>query len=105
MIFGIIVAYVLDTTESVFSPLSFRTCTRLIYGHVQLHTPAALYGTEVGIPSAVERSSQAGPETGKWITETMQIFITFTNVLKLHLHAKDQLHAMLQELVTELVAT
>lgn len=90
--------------------------------------PAALHRLKVGVPATVEHSSEAGPETGKWVAETTQVrsscapphsqrkgcsrinadaphlpiqgFITFMDALKLRLRAKDQLHPLLQELVT-----
>ena len=81
--------------------------------------PAALHRLKVGVPATVEHSSEAGPETGKWVAETTQVsisymrglvqniivlplqsFITFMDALKLRLRAKDQLHPILQELVT-----
>lgn len=62
--------------------------------------PAALHRIKVGVPATVEHSSEAGPETGKWVAETTQSFITFMDALKLRLRAKDQLHPILQELVT-----
>lgn len=81
--------------------------------------PAALHRLKVGVPATVEHSSEAGPETGKWIAETTQVcpgrlsrptvltiapllqgFITFMDALKLKMRAKDQLHPILQELVT-----
>ena len=79
--------------------------------------PAALHRLQVGVPATIEHSSEAGPETGKWVAETTQVrlvktefyhnanmydqsFITFMDALKLRLRAKDQLHPILQELVT-----
>jgi hypothetical protein len=123
--------------------------------------PAALHRIKVGVPATVEHSSEAGPETGKWVAETTQVyfimsddassfllvsrlpsfriflapfrtstppgaschcrmptshadvdadadadiysvqsFITFMDALKLRLRAKDQLHPLLQDLVT-----
>lgn len=81
--------------------------------------PAALHRLKVGVPATVEHSSEAGPETSKWVAETTQVchlisrlhplnarntplqsFITFMDALKLRLRAKDQLHPLLQELVT-----
>ena len=80
--------------------------------------PAALHRLQVGVPATVEHSSEAVPETGKWVAETTQArrlpisyicslftiisqsFITFMDALKLRLRAKDQLHPILQELVT-----
>ncbi|KAL0954822.1 hypothetical protein HGRIS_003767 [Hohenbuehelia grisea] len=61
---------------------------------------AALHRIQVGVPATVEHSSEAGPETGKWVAETTQNFITFMDALKLRLRAKDQLHPILQQLVT-----
>ena len=66
----------------------------------QMDHPAALHRIKVGVPATIEHSSEAGPETGKWVAETTQSFITFMDALKLRLRAKDQLHPILQELVT-----
>ena len=38
-----------------------------------MDTPAALHRIKVGVPATVEHSSEAGPETGKWIAETTQV--------------------------------
>src|ERR1700689_4194296 len=35
--------------------------------------PAALHRLQVGVPATVEHSSEAGPETGKWVAETKQV--------------------------------
>ncbi|EJC99571.1 VPS28-domain-containing protein [Fomitiporia mediterranea MF3/22] len=40
------------------------------------------------------------PETGKWVAETTQSFITFMDALRLRMRAKDQLHPILQGLMT-----
>ena len=85
----------------------------------QMDHPAALQRLKVGVPATVEHSSEAGPETGKWVAETTQVdlftlpldcvltfrwysqsFITFMDALKLKMRAKDELHPILQELVT-----
>ncbi|KAH7913005.1 vacuolar protein sorting-associated [Hygrophoropsis aurantiaca] len=123
-LFGIIVAldyleraYVRDSiTAAEYSP----ACTRLLSQYMtmlklvkdsvpsieqfmdryRMDNPAALHRIKVGVPATVEHSSEAGPETGKWIAETTQNFITFMDALKLKLRAKDQLHPILQELVT-----
>jgi len=82
--------------------------------------PAALHRLKVGVPATIEHSSEAGPETGKWVAETTQVrlllcisflirfprlssfqnFITFMDALRLRMRAKDQLHPILQGLVT-----
>ncbi|KAI6035737.1 hypothetical protein EDC04DRAFT_2515496, partial [Pisolithus marmoratus] len=62
-----------------------------------LDMAAALHKIKV---AAVEHLSEAGLETGKWIAEMTQNFITFMDALKPRLGAKDQLHPILQELVT-----
>jgi len=64
--------------------------------------PAALHRLKVGVPATVEHSSEAGPETGKWVAETTQSFITFMDALRLKMRAKDQLHPILQELMGNL---
>lgn len=66
----------------------------------RMDAPAALHRIKVGVPATVEHSSEAGPETGKWVAETTQSFITFMDALKLKMRAKDQLHPVLQELMT-----
>jgi len=35
--------------------------------------PAALHRLKVGVPATIEHSSEAGPETGKWVAETTQV--------------------------------
>jgi len=62
--------------------------------------PAPLHRIKVGVLVTVEHSGEVGPETGKRVAETTQGFITSTDSLKLRLRAKDQLHPILQELVT-----
>ncbi|KAI6026936.1 hypothetical protein PISMIDRAFT_30999 [Pisolithus microcarpus 441] len=116
-LFGIIVAldfleraYVRDSiTAAEYSP----ACPRLLSQYMTMlklvkdsilsieefmtrfrpDTPPALHRIKVGVPATVEHSSEAGPETGKWIAETTQNFITFMDALKLPT-------PILQELVT-----
>jgi ESCRT-I complex subunit VPS28 len=38
--------------------------------------PAALHRLKVGVPATVEHSSEAGPETGKWVAETTQVWLS-----------------------------
>ncbi|KAF4571333.1 Vacuolar protein-sorting-associated protein 28 [Pleurotus pulmonarius] len=123
-LFGIIVAldyleraYVRDSiTAAEYSPActrllsQYKTMLKLVGDDVpsteefmkryHMDNPAALHRVKVGVPATVEHSSEAGPETAKWVAETTQNFITFMDALKLRLRAKDQLHPMLQELVT-----
>ncbi|KAI5829786.1 vacuolar protein sorting-associated [Schizophyllum commune Tattone D] len=123
-LFGIIVAldyleraYVRDSiTAAEYSPActrllsQYKTMLKLVADDVpsveqfmsryRMDHPAALHRIQVGVPATVEHSSEAGPETGKWVAETTQSFITFMDALKLRLRAKDQLHPILQELVT-----
>ncbi|KAH8111769.1 vacuolar protein sorting-associated protein 28 [Phellopilus nigrolimitatus] len=122
-LFGIVVAldyleraYVRDSVPAAeYSP----ACTRLLSQYKTMHRlvgddvpsieafmaryrmdhPAALHRIRVGVPATVEHSSEAGPETGKWVAETTQSFITFMDALKLRMRAKDQLHPILQELM------
>ncbi|KAI0078732.1 vacuolar protein sorting-associated protein 28 [Panus rudis PR-1116 ss-1] len=123
-LFGIIVAldyleraYVRDSvTAAEYSPActrllsQYKTMLKLVSDDVpsvedfmkryRMDHPAALHRLKVGVPATVEHSSEAGPETAKWVAETTQSFITFMDALKLRLRAKDQLHPILQELVT-----
>ncbi|KAF7324867.1 Vacuolar protein sorting-associated protein 28 [Mycena kentingensis (nom. inval.)] len=123
-LFGIVVAldfleraYVRDSiTSTEYSPAcnrllsQYKTMLRLVGEDVpsieqfmsryRMDHSAALHRIKVGVPATVEHSSEAGPETGKWVAETVQSFITFMDALKLRLRAKDQLHPILQELVT-----
>ncbi|KZT64405.1 vacuolar protein sorting-associated protein 28 [Daedalea quercina L-15889] len=123
-LFGIIVAleyleraYVRDSvTAAEYSPActrllsQYKTMLKLVGDDVpsieqfmsryHMDHPAALHRLKVGVPATVEHSSEAGPETGKWVAETTQNFITFMDALKLGFRAKDQLHPILQELVT-----
>lgn len=39
---------------------------------------AALHRIKVGVPATVEHSSEAGPETGKWVAETTQVCNIYT---------------------------
>lgn len=88
---------------------------------LQMDHPAALHRLRVGVPATVEHASEqseGGAETAKAVAETTQVrgahvitnhtcpqpplksFITFMDALKLRLRAKDQLHPLLQELMT-----
>ena len=40
---------------------------------VKMDHPAALHRIQVGVPATVEHSSEAGPETAKWVAETTQV--------------------------------
>ena len=42
--------------------------------------PAALHRLKVGVPATVEHSSEAGPETAKWVAETTQVRIYSSHV-------------------------
>ncbi|KAL0580674.1 Vacuolar protein-sorting-associated protein 28 [Marasmius crinis-equi] len=66
---------------------------------------AALERVKVGVPATVEHpagsdTGLSGSETAKWVAETTESFITFMDGLKLNLRAKDQLHPLLQNVVT-----
>ncbi|TFK20266.1 vps28 protein [Coprinopsis marcescibilis] len=123
-LFGIIVAldyleraYVRDSITAVeYSPActrllsQYKTMLKLVEDEVpsieefmakyRMDHPAALHRIKVGVPATVEHSSEAGPETAKWVAATTQSFITLMDALKLKMLAKDQLHSYLQELVT-----
>ncbi|RSH87802.1 Vacuolar protein-sorting-associated protein 28 [Apiotrichum porosum] len=64
--------------------------------------PAALHRIQVGVPATVEHSAEAGGggESGKYVAEATQAFITFMDALKLNLRAKDQLHPLLTEVMS-----
>ncbi|ESK83337.1 vps28 protein [Moniliophthora roreri MCA 2997] len=69
----------------------------------RMDSSAALERVKVGVPATVEHpgdSGMSGPETAKWVAETTESFITFMDALKLNLRAKDQLHPLLQNVVT-----
>ncbi|KAH9024894.1 VPS28 protein-domain-containing protein [Lactarius hengduanensis] len=90
-LYGIVRAYVRDSVTAAD--------IEQFMSRYRMDHPAALHRLEVGVPATVEHSSEAGPETGKWVAETTQ-FHHFMDALKLRLRAKDQLHPILQELVT-----
>jgi ESCRT-I complex subunit VPS28 len=51
-----------------------------------MDNPAALHRIKVGVPATVEHSSEAGPETGKWIAETTQVrYHPYVSMITLHL--------------------
>ena len=60
--------------------------------------PAALHRLQVGVPATVEHSSEAGPETGKWVAETTQVrlcsfvLIPWADIFAElhHLHGRDK---------------
>ncbi|KAF9266847.1 ESCRT-1 complex, Vps28 subunit [Marasmius fiardii PR-910] len=70
----------------------------------RMDSSAALERVKVGVPATVEHpsgdSGLSGSETAKWVAETTESFITFMDGLKLNLRAKDQLHPLLQNVVT-----
>ncbi|KAG8862069.1 Vacuolar protein-sorting-associated protein 28 [Tulasnella sp. 330] len=123
-LFGIIVsldylerAYVRDSISATrYSPActrllgQYKTMLKLVGSDVptlegfmakyNMDHPAALHRLKVGVPATVEHASEQGGETAKWVAETTQSFITFMDALKLRLRAKDQLHPLLQELMT-----
>ena len=41
-----------------------------------MDNPAALHRIKVGVPATVEHSSEAGPETSKWVAETTQVCLS-----------------------------
>ncbi|KAH7102438.1 vacuolar protein sorting-associated protein 28 [Auriculariales sp. MPI-PUGE-AT-0066] len=123
-LFGIVVAlefleraYVRDSITAVeYVPActkligQYRTMLKLLgnslpsldafMARYRMDHPAALHRLKVGVPATVEHSSDTAAESGKWVAETTQRFITFMDALKLGLRAKDELHPMLQELMT-----
>ncbi|KAF7291884.1 Vacuolar protein sorting-associated protein 28 [Mycena indigotica] len=123
-LFGIVVAldyleraYVRDSiTSTEYSPActrllsQYKTMLKLVGDDVpsieqfmsryRMDHTAATHRIKVGVPATVEHSSEAGPETSKWVAQTTQGFITFMDAIKLRMWAKDQLHPILQDLVT-----
>ncbi|KIO29881.1 hypothetical protein M407DRAFT_242413 [Tulasnella calospora MUT 4182] len=123
-LYGIIVsleylerAYVRDSISAAqYSPActrllgQYKTMLKLVSADVpsleefmkkyNMDNPAALHRLKVGVPATVEHATEQGGETAKWVAETTQSFITFMDALKLRLRAKDQLHPLLQELMT-----
>ena len=60
----------------VKSPLSLMICKQSaerLTRTSKMDHPAALQRLKVGVPATVEHSSEAGPETGKWVAETTQV--------------------------------
>lgn len=55
------------------------TLTR--FERYQMDHPAALHRLKVGVPATIEHSSEAGPETGKWVAETTQARLVL-NILR-----------------------
>ncbi|TIB68862.1 vacuolar protein sorting-associated protein 28 [Wallemia mellicola] len=89
----------------------FKTILKLVAGDIagsvdefmaeyKMDCPAAAHRLHVGVPATVEHSAEEGVETGKWVAETTQCFITFMDALRLNLRAKDQLHPMLTDLMS-----
>ncbi|KAG8901875.1 Vacuolar protein-sorting-associated protein 28 [Tulasnella sp. 403] len=123
-LYGIIVsldylerAYIRDSiTASQYSPActkllgQYKTILKLVSSDVSsveefmkkynMDHPAALHRLKVGVPATVEHATEGGGETAAWVAQTTQSFITFMDALKLRLRAKDQLHPLLQELMT-----
>ncbi|KAG8932472.1 Vacuolar protein-sorting-associated protein 28 [Tulasnella sp. 418] len=125
-LYGIIVsldylerAYVRDSINAAqYSPActrllsQYKTMLKLVSADVpnleefmrryKMDHPAALHRLKVGVPATVEHASdpEKGAETSKWVAETTQSFITFMDALKLGMRAKDQLHPLLQVLMT-----
>lgn len=54
--------------------------------------PAALHRLKVGVPATVEHSSEAGPETGKWIAETTQVCFELRKLRKISQSIFIELH-------------
>ena len=66
----------------------------------KLNTPAAHQRlVEIGVPATVEHSIESNKPSSKYIAETVQLFITLMDSLKLNLYAVDQLHPQLSDLI------
>ncbi|WFD33932.1 Vacuolar protein-sorting-associated protein 28 [Malassezia cuniculi] len=63
--------------------------------------PAAAHRLQVGVPATVEHAqgSTSSAEHARCVAETTQNFITLMDALKLKMHAKDQLHPLLSDLL------
>lgn len=65
--------------------------------------PGALHRLTVGVPATVEHASAGNSNSAdraKWVAEMTQAWITLMDALKLRMHAKDQLHPLLSELMS-----
>ncbi|TPX60499.1 hypothetical protein SpCBS45565_g07473 [Spizellomyces sp. 'palustris'] len=57
---------------------------------------------EVGVPATVEHASVEGSSGAKHVAETVQVFITLMDSLKLNYVAVDQIHPQLSDLIQSL---
>ena len=66
-----------------------------------MDAPAAAHRLQVGVPATVEHAHGAAgsAEHARTVAETTQNFITLMDALKLKMHAKDQLHPLLSDLL------
>ena len=74
------------------------------------HT-AALHRIQVGVPATVEHSSEAGPETGKWIAQTTSVSDIFifcwydlTTLLYLRIITILEIHHLYGRLTVEITS-
>lgn len=69
----------------------------------QMDCPAAAHRLALGIPATVEHGHAAHGSSAVQahvVAETTQSFITLMDALKLKMHAKDQLHPLLSDVLT-----
>jgi hypothetical protein len=57
-----------------------------------MDNPAALHRIQVGVPATVEHSSEAGPETGKWVAETTQVCLLNLLYIVIPMRALPEFH-------------
>jgi ESCRT-I complex subunit VPS28 len=64
--------------------------------------PAAVNRLKIGVPATIEHASEASTTSAKYVAETVQLFITLMDSLKLNLKAVDQIHPLLSDLIQSL---
>ncbi|KAJ3006389.1 Vacuolar protein-sorting-associated protein 28 [Thoreauomyces humboldtii] len=94
----------------------YRTALNLVSPHLptittfmqtyRLHCPAATRRLlEIGVPATIEHATTSDPSSAnssKHVAETVQVFITLMDSLKLNYVAVDQIHPQLSDLIQSL---
>ncbi|KAJ3224402.1 hypothetical protein HK099_008507 [Clydaea vesicula] len=63
---------------------------------------AALKRLQIGVPATFEHKTEVNKNSAKHVAETVQVFITLMDSLKLNLIAVDQIHPLLSDLILSL---